>query len=205
MIPNLRMQSVCTLAIYLFPSDFVSLLMSRPRCSYFPAALGLSSSTMFFGSFHASATYLVWLPLANTSPFSVMNRTEVKASVFPNLSHVTSASILSPILPPLLRYVTSRSVETPVLKSPREATAREPPRSTRCASCQTLCSGFDFVSASRCRSFEVADRAEEAPKRVFPRVEHHQIHYSHATRVAEMVYHTLGNKLKWCWTHPYLQ
>ena len=47
-----------------------------------------------------------------------------------HLSHVTSALIKSPILPPEERYVTFRSVDTPVAKSPREATAREPPRST---------------------------------------------------------------------------
>lgn len=46
-----------------------------------------------------------------------------------HLSHVTSALIVSPTFPPELRYVTERSVETPVAKSPREATAREPPRS----------------------------------------------------------------------------
>lgn len=36
---------------------------------------------------------------------------------------------MSPTFPPELRYVTERSVETPVAKRPREATAREPPRS----------------------------------------------------------------------------
>jgi hypothetical protein len=60
-----------------------------------------------------------------------------------------TARMISPILPPELRYVTDmghsvrqgrirekegfipfRSVDTPVEKRPREATAREPPRST---------------------------------------------------------------------------
>lgn len=59
-----------------------------------------------------------------------------------------TARILSPTLPPELRYVTDRflsvrvfdrslckdlplrSVETPVANSPRDATANEPPRST---------------------------------------------------------------------------
>lgn len=50
-----------------------------------------------------------------------------------HLSQVTSALIRSPILPPEERYVTFRSVETPVANRPREATAREPPRSTMLA------------------------------------------------------------------------
>lgn len=50
-----------------------------------------------------------------------------------HLSHVTSALMRSPILPPELRYVTFRSVDTPVAKRPREATASEPPRSTMLA------------------------------------------------------------------------
>ena len=43
---------------------------------------------------------------------------------------MTSARRVSPILPPELMYVTLRSVETPVAKSPFDATANEPPRST---------------------------------------------------------------------------
>lgn len=66
-----------------------------------------------------------------------------------HLSQVTSAFIVSPMTPPEARYVTDRdhqfaeraiypaiihslpfrSVETPVAKRPRDATAREPPRS----------------------------------------------------------------------------
>ena len=45
-------------------------------------------------------------------------------------TYVTSARKVSPILPPEFMYVTLRSVETPVAKSPFEATANEPPRST---------------------------------------------------------------------------
>ena len=107
------------------------------------------SSTMFFSSFHASVTYLsihqvvstalpnagtvthfVWLPLATISSLPFRNLILVYAKFFPNLSQVTSARSVSPILPPELMYVTLRSVETPVAKSPLEATANEPPRST---------------------------------------------------------------------------
>lgn len=102
---------------------------------------------MLFGSFHAILTYFVWLPLATISSLLFINLIEVYARVLPNLSQVTSALIVSPTLPPELRYVTAfdcyhsikdrievviplRSVLTPVAKRPREATAREPPRST---------------------------------------------------------------------------
>lgn len=40
-----------------------------------------------------------------------------------------------PTFPPELKYVTLRSVVTPVLNSPREAIAKEPPRSTRKEKC----------------------------------------------------------------------
>lgn len=50
-----------------------------------------------------------------------------------HLSHVTTALIVSPILPPELRYVTDRSVDTPVANKPRDATAKEPPKSTTSA------------------------------------------------------------------------
>ena len=74
-----------------------------------------------------------------------MNLTEVKAKVFPtstslvnrlrrenhlHLSQVTSPLIVSPTVPPELRYVTFRSVETPVEYKPREARASEPLVST---------------------------------------------------------------------------
>lgn len=116
--------------------------------------LGDNSSTIFFSSFHASATYLpihhfvsfplrsvesgtyfVWLPLATNSSLPFKNLMLVYANVFPNLSQVTSARSISPILPPELTYVTLRSVETPVAKSPLEATANEPPRSTSTRRC----------------------------------------------------------------------
>lgn len=57
-------------------------------------------------------------------PFGVISEINV------HLSHETSALIKSPILPPEERYVTFRSVDTPVAKRPRDATARDPPRST---------------------------------------------------------------------------
>lgn len=57
-------------------------------------------------------------------------------------TYVTSARSISPVLPPEFMYVTLRSVETPVAKSPLEATANEPPRSTRTWNGQyRLCDG----------------------------------------------------------------
>lgn len=111
---------------------------------------GFSCSVIFFSSFCANATNFVWLPLATISPFLLMNRTDVYASVLPtetvlvsqvpshtqnniHLSHTTSPRIVSPILPPTPRYVTLRSVETPVENKPREATASEPLVSTMLA------------------------------------------------------------------------
>ena len=93
------------------------------------AGRGDSSSVIFCGSFHACATYLkksinqpiscplpdfssvehykdgietyfVWLPLATNSSLAFMNLIEVYASVLPNLSHVASARMRSPTLPP---------------------------------------------------------------------------------------------------------
>ena len=123
--------------------------MNNPKCYFNHPVRGDISSTMLFSSFHASATYLcnhhiisvlllnaenvahfVWLPLATNSFFPFKNLILVYAKVFPNLSQVTSARSVSPTLPPEFKYVTLRSVETPVAKSPLEATAKEPPRST---------------------------------------------------------------------------
>jgi hypothetical protein len=83
----------------------------------FSSLLGDSSSTILLGSFHANATYFVWLPLAKRSPLLFVKFIDVKASVLPttfnqrvcetktgtadvHLSQVTSALIKSPILPP---------------------------------------------------------------------------------------------------------
>ena len=77
-----------------------------------------------------SVTHFVWLPLATNSSFVFKKLILVYANVFPNLLQVASPRIISPILPPEFMYVTLRSVETPVAKSPLEATANEPPRST---------------------------------------------------------------------------
>lgn len=51
--------------------------------SFLLLCLELSSSTMLLGSFHAKATYLVWLPRANTSPLLLLKLIEVYASVLP--------------------------------------------------------------------------------------------------------------------------
>lgn len=51
---------------------------------------GDSSSTMLFGSFHASATYLVWLPRANTSPLLLLNLIDVYANVLPTARSLAS-------------------------------------------------------------------------------------------------------------------
>ena len=83
-----------------------------------------------------SVTHFVWLPLATNSSFMFKKLILVYANVFPNLLQVASPRIMSPILPPEFMYVTLRSVETPVAKSPSEATANEPPRSTGAGRCQ---------------------------------------------------------------------
>jgi hypothetical protein len=44
---------------------------------------------MLFGSFHASATYLVWLPLANSSPLLFVKSMDVNASVLPTVGVVS--------------------------------------------------------------------------------------------------------------------
>jgi hypothetical protein len=49
----------------------------------FFSILGDNSCVMLFGSFHACAMYLVWLPLAKTSSFSFLNWIDVNAIVFP--------------------------------------------------------------------------------------------------------------------------
>jgi hypothetical protein len=54
----------------------------------------------------------------------------IGSSSHARLSQVTSPRIMSPTLPPELRYVTFSSVDTPVENNPRDARAREPPRST---------------------------------------------------------------------------
>ena len=54
--------------------------------SFFSLDLGDSSSTILFGSFHARATYLVWLPRANISPLLLLKLIDVKANVLPTLS-----------------------------------------------------------------------------------------------------------------------
>jgi hypothetical protein len=106
---------------------------------------------MFFSSFQARATNLVWLPRATIALFLSMNFTDVYARVLPtstrqylhgcrgqtrscvHLSQITSPLIRSPILPPALRYVTLRSVDTPVEYKPRDASASEPLVSTMVA------------------------------------------------------------------------
>jgi hypothetical protein len=56
---------------------------------FFSSFFGESSSTMLFGSFHANATYLVWLPLANTSPLLLEKSMEVNAKVLPTAISVS--------------------------------------------------------------------------------------------------------------------
>ncbi len=58
---------------------------------YFASGFGESSSVMLLGSFHAKATYLVWLPRANISPFVLLKRMDVYARVLPT-SHAVSVA-----------------------------------------------------------------------------------------------------------------
>jgi hypothetical protein len=82
-------------------------------------------------NFGSMCTHFVWLPLATSSSCSFVKRIEVYASVLPtgcikisilqmnrskgklfniHLSHVTSARMTSPILPPEARYVTTETI-----------------------------------------------------------------------------------------------
>jgi hypothetical protein len=70
--------------------------------------------------------------LANWSPQVIRPKRELAETRCSNLhlSQTTSPLMRSPTLPPELRYATFRSVDTPVEKSPRDARASEPPKST---------------------------------------------------------------------------
>lgn len=70
--------------------------------------------------------------------------------VLPILSQLTSALIVSPILPPELMYVTLRSVDTPVENNPLDATASEPPRSTETKSAFIVVANCSIVLSYPC-------------------------------------------------------
>lgn len=71
-----------------FSSLFSSTCFSSPDAppsplDSFAPDFGDNSSTILFGSFHASATYLVWEPRAKTWSDALRNWIDVKARVFP--------------------------------------------------------------------------------------------------------------------------